>query len=100
MPFITEEIYHLLKERAAIDDLTVKQYSAYKNIDLKILEEGEMLKKAITSIREFRNKNLLSNKDKIILNISLTAIIIVAMRNLEILRRKFQDILHWVVKSY
>ncbi len=70
MPFITEEIYHLLKERSLEDDLTIKQYSPGKSIDLVVLNEGEILKKAITSIREFRSKNQISNKNQIILNIN------------------------------
>ena len=42
MPFITEEIYHLLKERN--DDLMVKQFGPIHNTDPEILILGEKLK--------------------------------------------------------
>jgi valyl-tRNA synthetase len=70
MPFITEEIYHLLRERPAGDDLTIKQYATdTEPVDTGILLEGEILKTAITGIREFRNKNQIGNKISIELNI-------------------------------
>lgn len=67
MPFITEEIYHLLNERT--DDLCVKQFGAVAPADKKILEKAELLKQVITSIREARNKNQLKPKDTIKLHI-------------------------------
>jgi valyl-tRNA synthetase len=63
MPFITEEIYHLLKERN--DDLIVKQFSKIRQPDRKILQSGNKLKEAITSIRDARNKHHLKPKDTI-----------------------------------
>jgi valyl-tRNA synthetase len=63
MPFITEEIYHQLKERT--DDLTVKQYDAAKTSDKNILEKAVLLKEVITAIRDTRNKNQLKPKDTI-----------------------------------
>jgi valyl-tRNA synthetase len=67
MPFITEEIYHLLKERT--DDITVKQYSAASPADKTILANAALLKEAITAIRDARNKNQLKPKDTIKLHI-------------------------------
>ena len=67
MPFITEEIYHNLKERK--DDLTIKQFSPIKIIDAAILESGVLLKEVITAIRDARNKNQLKPKDSIRLHI-------------------------------
>jgi valyl-tRNA synthetase len=64
-PFITEEIYHLLKERKDGDDLCVKQFEAVKHSDKTILQEGELLKKVITAIRDARNKNQVKPKDSI-----------------------------------
>ena len=43
MPFITEEIYHFLKERN--DDLIVKQFSPAGKTDATILQQGNRLKK-------------------------------------------------------
>ena len=43
MPFVTEEIYHQLKDRT--DDLTVKQYPATKNTVTTILSDAAFLNK-------------------------------------------------------
>jgi valyl-tRNA synthetase len=63
MPFITEEIYHQLKERN--DDLTVKQQSQFETPDNTILLQGELLKKVISSLREARAKNQIKPKESI-----------------------------------
>ncbi len=67
LPFITEEIYHQLKERN--DDLTVKQYAPVKAADKAILSNAILLKEVITAIRDARNKNQLKPKDTIKLHI-------------------------------
>ncbi|MGN6296909.1 MAG: valine--tRNA ligase [Ginsengibacter sp.] len=63
MPFITEEIYHLLKERS--DDLAVKQFQPVEKFDSEILQEGLKLKNVITSIRDAKNKNNLKPKEPV-----------------------------------
>ena len=63
MPFVTEEIYHLLKDQN--DDLCVKQFAAKKTVDENILAQGELLKQVITTIRDGRNKNQLKPKETI-----------------------------------
>ena len=69
MPFISEEIYHLLKERITSDDLAIKQFSPIIPAEKHILQEGELLKKVISSIRDARNKNQVKPKDAIKLSI-------------------------------
>ena len=69
MPFITEEIYHNLKERSDGDDLTVRQQSSIGNRQSAILGQGELLKEVISSIRDVRVKNQLKPKDEIKLHI-------------------------------
>jgi valyl-tRNA synthetase len=63
MPFVTEEIYHLLKKQTG--DLCVKQFAAANTVDEKILADGELLKQVITNIRDGRNKNQLKPKESI-----------------------------------
>jgi len=63
MPFVTEEIYHLLKEQNI--DLCVKQFDVIKTADENILSQGELLKQVITTIRDGRNKNQLKPKETI-----------------------------------
>jgi valyl-tRNA synthetase len=63
MPFITEEVYHLLKERK--DDLMVKQFGPIKKANIEILSEGNKLKNVISAIRDAKNKNNVKPKEKI-----------------------------------
>lgn len=73
MPFITEEIYHLLKERAAGDDLCIKQHTAAATPSADLLAQGARLQQLITAIRDGRNKNRLKPKDVITLGIETAA---------------------------
>jgi valyl-tRNA synthetase len=70
MPFITEELYHLINDNS--DDLCVKQFSTVDTINKNILAEGELLKTVITSIREARAKNQLKPKEQVKLFIQTT----------------------------
>jgi valyl-tRNA synthetase len=65
MPFITEEIYHLLRERAGGDDLCIAQWTPVSGADRAILEQGAFLKNAISAIRDARNKQQVKPKDQI-----------------------------------
>ncbi len=67
MPFVTEEIYHLLQER--VDDLCVKQNEAIAAPDASILQQGELLKQVISALRDARNKNQIKPKETIKLHI-------------------------------
>ena len=66
MPFVTEEMYHILRDQSV--DICVKQIDqSYSNqkVDASILRNGESLKEAITSIRDARIKAQIKNKDAI-----------------------------------
>ncbi len=63
MPFVTEEIYHQLREQS--NDLTVKQFPAAGNANKNILATAVLLKEVITAIRDARNKNQLKPKDTV-----------------------------------
>jgi valyl-tRNA synthetase len=67
VPFITEEIYHLLNEQN--DDLCVKQNHAIKDVNEEITAAGELLKNVISALRDARNKNQLKPKESIKLHI-------------------------------
>lgn len=69
MPFITEEIYHALKERSAGDDITIKQYSAVTKADAEVLQLATQLKEVITALRDVRVKNQIKPKEPIKLSI-------------------------------
>jgi valyl-tRNA synthetase len=67
MPFVTEEIYHLLEERTG--DLMVKEFGREEKADAEILNNGVLLKNIITGLRDVRNKNQIKPKEPIKLHI-------------------------------
>jgi valyl-tRNA synthetase len=64
MPFITEEIHHLLKGDDA-DDLCVQQTSSIPHANPHLLQAGELLKQVISALRDARNRNQIKPKDPI-----------------------------------
>lgn len=59
MPFITEEIYHLLADRKNGDDLCIKQYDDIvhgTSLDNATLQKAEFLKSLVTEIRNLKIK--------------------------------------------
>lgn len=70
MPFVTEEIFHHLKEQN--QDLIVCQLKDAVAINKELLEQGELLQKLISSIRDAKNKNQLKPKDEIELVVNTT----------------------------
>jgi valyl-tRNA synthetase len=69
MPFITEEIYHLLADRAEGDDLCIRQFGPVATTDVQVLAQGSLLKESITALRDARNKAQLKPKESIQLHI-------------------------------
>ncbi len=67
MPFITEEIYQLLRTQET--DICIKQQTAAQPADNNILAAGELLKQVISALRDARNKNQIKPKDQIKLHI-------------------------------
>ncbi|MEE6186220.1 Valine--tRNA ligase [Mycovorax composti] len=63
MPFITEEVYHLLKEQD--DDLSIKQFEPIAPADENIIQQGELLKQLISGVRDARVKNNIKNKETV-----------------------------------
>ena len=67
MPFVTEEICHLLKEQEV--DLCVKPFAPIRPASAEILQAGNLLKQVISAIRDGKNRNQLKPKDTIALYI-------------------------------
>lgn len=63
MPFVTEEIYHLLKAQE-IDLLNV-QLPKENVVDKTIAENGVLLQQLISGIRDVRNKNQIKPKETV-----------------------------------
>jgi valyl-tRNA synthetase len=64
MPFITEEVYHILNDDAQ-DDIIISTYPNRKNYDISLLKEMEIIQTVISEIRNTRNKIGLSPKEKL-----------------------------------
>jgi valyl-tRNA synthetase len=77
MPFVTEEIYHKLRQRAEGDDLTNKQLGEVGHAHPRsttlpqgqLMQLGSLLKETITAIRDTRAKNNIKPKESIKLHI-------------------------------
>jgi valyl-tRNA synthetase len=67
MPFVTEEIYHLLRQQS--DDLMSRQLTAFGTPNSELLSQGTKLQELITAIRDARVKNNLKPKDVIKLSV-------------------------------
>ena len=65
MPFITEEIYKLLKDRAEADSICVSEYPKHTAADDRLLTEADLAVEVITGIREIRAKAQKKNHDTV-----------------------------------
>lgn len=63
MPFITEEIYHLIAEREAGDCIMVSLLPQSKPYSSSLLEEFDNLKETVTNIRSIRQDKNIPQKD-------------------------------------
>jgi len=63
LPFITEEMWHQLKERAQGEDCILSTYPKPKDFDQTVIDRVEQAKDIITQIRDIRNKNGVKMKD-------------------------------------
>ncbi|MBC7776923.1 MAG: valine--tRNA ligase [Phycisphaerae bacterium] len=57
MPFVTEEIWHQLRERSEGDDVCVQRYPKATTFDNALITKVESAKTIITGIRDIRNQN-------------------------------------------
>lgn len=63
MPFITEEINVLLDE--SNQPLTISRFDTIEEADAIVLEQGQLLKQAISTLRDVRVKNNIKPKDPV-----------------------------------
>ena len=69
MPFITEEIWHLLSNRELSDCIMVANMPVAQKFDDKLIERFEEVKEIISSIRKARTDNNIPNKETLVLKI-------------------------------
>ncbi len=63
MPFITEEIWHQLRERKAGDDCVVSRYPEAGPYDEALIESVEKAKAIVANVRDTRNNNGIKMKE-------------------------------------
>jgi valyl-tRNA synthetase len=65
MPFISEEIWSLLKERSEKDCIIIANWPELFEFDKQILAEMELCKEVITAVRNIRAQKQISPKEKL-----------------------------------
>jgi len=75
MPFITEELWHdeLFGSRSEYDCCIVAQLPGIGKINTQVLSDIEMVKQAITQIRNIREEKNISPKEKLALSVKENA---------------------------
>ena len=63
MPFVTEEIWHQLRERLEGEDCIVSVYPKQQPFDEKLVQQIDQAKSVVASIRDLRNSNGLKMKE-------------------------------------
>lgn len=69
MPFITEEIWHGLKDRVEKDCILVSEWPLKKEFDEKLLHTASLVFEVVTSIRNIRNAKQISPKTALQLSV-------------------------------
>jgi valyl-tRNA synthetase len=65
MPFITEEIWQIFKERTAGEALIISDYPKLNKYDKSLLTDFEITKEIVSAIRNIRKEKNISFKDEI-----------------------------------
>ena len=65
MPFITEEIWHLIAERSDKDCIIVAEWPKTKNESADIIKHFDVVMEVITNIRNIRKQKNISPKEKL-----------------------------------
>ena len=65
MPFITEEMWHSIRERADRDECIVSRYPTKASYDKILIKDIDQLKDIVSNTRDIRNKNGIKMTDSI-----------------------------------
>jgi valyl-tRNA synthetase len=71
MPFVSEEIWHLLRERKQGDDLIVSKWPAHAAADKSLLDDFNIASGIIAEVRNFRQSKGVSPKEQLELHYSI-----------------------------
>jgi valyl-tRNA synthetase len=64
-PFVAEELWHLIRERKAGDDIMISAWPAVQTVDTNVLKSFSKAEEVITNIRNVRKQHNIANKVKI-----------------------------------
>ncbi len=65
MPFVAEELWHLLRDRQDGDDIIIASWPEVGNVNEALLSEFNIASEIITNIRNIRTKNNIAKKVKV-----------------------------------
>jgi valyl-tRNA synthetase len=65
MPFITEELWHLIKERNEKDCIIVAEWPKAGSFDNTVIEQFDTLMQLVAAVRNLRNQKGISPKEKL-----------------------------------
>ena len=63
MPFLTEEVWHSLKDRKSGEDCIISQWPTFGSIDHDLLKRFEQAQQLVTDVRATRNKHGLKMRE-------------------------------------
>ena len=69
MPFITEEVWHMLQERAEGEDCIMSQNPVFAAHDTDVLKDVEVIYDIAKNVRDIRNKNGVKQREELELSI-------------------------------
>jgi valyl-tRNA synthetase len=75
MPFITEEIWHQLRERSTGDDVCRQSYPQSRAADTAGVAQVEAAKEIIAKVRDVRNQNQLKPKEELAVTAQRSAVL-------------------------
>ncbi len=63
-PFVSEELWHLIRERKEGEDIIIAEWPTVSDSDSKVLQNFSLAEEVITNIRNVRKQNNIANKVK------------------------------------
>ena len=67
MPFITEELWHLIKTRKKKDSLIISPWPKEQEVDEQLIKDFDLVKQIIAGIRKFRKEKNIKHKQQLVI---------------------------------
>jgi valyl-tRNA synthetase len=99
MPFITEEVWQNIAPRKENESICIAQYPTAQNFDVGILQEAGFAFEAVSQIRNIRNANNLSPKERLEIAIKQSDKIAIWQKWQQVVEKLANANLSWVEDS-